>query len=80
MAARLRRQDTRNCSVCHTVDDRGNPRAGMGTKPMFAGLDLQNLGLTSPSLTWDFIGRLKDATRMKVVIKGLETRADAGSP
>jgi 4-hydroxymandelate oxidase len=77
MTARLRRQDTRNCSVCHTVDERGNPRAGMSTKPMFAGLDLQNLGLTSASLTWDFIGRLKDATRMKVVIKGLETREDA---
>jgi isopentenyl diphosphate isomerase/L-lactate dehydrogenase-like FMN-dependent dehydrogenase len=76
-AARLRREDTRNCSVCHSVDDRGNPRAGMGTKPMFAGLDLQNLGLTSPSLTWDFVGRMKDSTRMKVVIKGLETREDA---
>ena len=76
-AARLRREDTRNCSVCHSVDERGNPRPGMGTKPMFTGLDLQNLGLTSPSLTWDFIGRLKDHTRMKVVIKGLESREDA---
>ena len=76
-AARLRREDSRNCSVCHSVDERGNPRAGMGTKPMFSGLDLQNLGLVSPSLTWDFIGRLKDNTRMKVVIKGLESRDDA---
>jgi 4-hydroxymandelate oxidase len=76
-AARMRREDTRNCSACHTVDDRGNPRPGLASKPMFAGLDTQGLGLTSPSLTWDFIKRLKDSTTMKVVIKGLESREDA---
>jgi isopentenyl diphosphate isomerase/L-lactate dehydrogenase-like FMN-dependent dehydrogenase len=46
-------------------------------KPMFSGINTQGLGLTSPSLTWDFIKRLKDVTKMKVVIKGLETREDA---
>jgi isopentenyl diphosphate isomerase/L-lactate dehydrogenase-like FMN-dependent dehydrogenase len=44
---------------------------------MFAGINTQGLGLTSPSLTWEFIKRLKDVTKMKVVIKGLETREDA---
>jgi isopentenyl diphosphate isomerase/L-lactate dehydrogenase-like FMN-dependent dehydrogenase len=44
---------------------------------MFAGIDTQGVGLTSPSLTWDFIERLKDTTSMSVVIKGLETREDA---
>jgi isopentenyl diphosphate isomerase/L-lactate dehydrogenase-like FMN-dependent dehydrogenase len=38
---------------------------------------MQGVGLTSPSLTWDFIKRLKDVTRMKVVIKGLEAGEDA---
>ena len=76
-AARMRREDTRTCSACHTVDERGNPRPGLATKPMFAGIDPQGLGLTSPSLTWDFIGRLKDSTTMKVVLKGIETREDA---
>ena len=33
---------------------------------MFNGVNTQGLGLTSPSLTWDFIKRLKDNTRMKV--------------
>jgi isopentenyl diphosphate isomerase/L-lactate dehydrogenase-like FMN-dependent dehydrogenase len=28
-------------------------------------------------LTWDFIKRLKDVTKMKVLIKGLDTREDA---
>jgi 4-hydroxymandelate oxidase len=76
-AARMRRDDTRVCSGCHTVDERGNPRPGINTKPMFAGIDMQGVGLTSPSLTWDFIKRLKDSTTMKVVIKGLESREDA---
>ena len=76
-AIRLRRDDTRTCSACHTVDERGSPRPVLSSKPMFAGLDTQGLGLTSPSLTWDFIQRLKDNTRMKVVLKGIETREDA---
>ena len=76
-ATRKRREDTRNCSGCHTVDERGNPRPGLASKPMFAGIDTQGLGLTSASLTWDFIKRLKDSTRMKVVIKGIEAREDA---
>src|SRR5262245_37021995 len=79
---RLQRTDTRNCGSCHedATGSLANPRVGGGTnanKPMFAGINTQGLGLTSPSLTWDFIKRLKDVTKMKVVIKGLETREDA---
>jgi 4-hydroxymandelate oxidase len=76
-AARMRRSDTRVCSGCHAVNENGNPRPNLGAKPMFAGIDTQGLGLTSPSLTWELIGRLRDATKMKVVIKGLEAREDA---
>jgi len=76
-ATRLRRQDTRNCGNCHQTDAAGNPRLSMSTKPMFSGMDTQGLGLTSPSLTWDFIKRLKDMTTMKVVIKGIEAQEDA---
>jgi 4-hydroxymandelate oxidase len=80
--SRLQRTDTRNCGSCHedATGNLANPRVGGGTsgsKPMFAGINTQGLGLTSPSLTWDFIKRLKDVTKMKVVIKGLETREDA---
>jgi isopentenyl diphosphate isomerase/L-lactate dehydrogenase-like FMN-dependent dehydrogenase len=76
-AARLRRDDTRICSGCHTVDELGNPRPGLASKPMFAGIETEGLGLTSASLTWDFIKRLKDSTTMKVVIKGIEAGEDA---
>jgi len=76
-ASRLRRDDTRTCSNCHAVDDHGNPRPLIATKPMFGGIDTQNLGLTQPSLTWDFVKRLKDVTKMKVVLKGIESGEDA---
>jgi isopentenyl diphosphate isomerase/L-lactate dehydrogenase-like FMN-dependent dehydrogenase len=79
---RGQRADTRACGSCHedATGNLANPRVGGGAnanKPMFAGINTQGLGLTSPSLTWTFIKRLKDVTKMKVVIKGLETGEDA---
>jgi 4-hydroxymandelate oxidase len=44
---------------------------------MFKGIDTKGLTTNSNSLTWDFIKRLKDVTKMKVLIKGLDTREDA---
>jgi 4-hydroxymandelate oxidase len=76
-ASRLRRYDTRTCADCHAVDERGNPRPLISTKPMFGGIDTQGLGLTQASLTWDFVKRLKDVTTMKVVLKGIESGEDA---
>ncbi len=76
-ATRMRREDTRNCSLCHTVDQHGNPRPNLAAEPMFTGIDTRGLGLTSPSLTWDFVKQLKDSTSMKVVLKGIEAEEDA---
>jgi len=45
---------------------------------MFDGLDMT--GLTdyyAPNLTWDSVRRLKDITKMKLVLKGIVTREDA---
>lgn len=66
------RLDTRNCASCHAPA----PYA-LGPKSMFRGIDTTGIALSDPSLTWDFIKRLKDVTTMKVLIKGLETREDA---
>jgi isopentenyl diphosphate isomerase/L-lactate dehydrogenase-like FMN-dependent dehydrogenase len=74
---RMARIDTRVCADCHGVP---GPRADgrvVGTKPMFAGLDMTDMTLTSATLTWDFVKRVKDVTKMKVVIKGLESGDDA---
>jgi isopentenyl diphosphate isomerase/L-lactate dehydrogenase-like FMN-dependent dehydrogenase len=70
--ARMRRLDTRQCQNCHT-----GPNGGGRPKPMFDGVDMEGAGLTSASLTPDYLKRLKDVTTMKVVVKGIETGEDA---
>ncbi|MCZ6793844.1 MAG: alpha-hydroxy acid oxidase [Planctomycetota bacterium] len=65
---RFKRTDKRKCARCH--------EGFFERKPMFDGLDVKSL---SPRwLTWDFVRRLKEHTTMKVVIKGIVTREDAG--
>ena len=77
------RRDTRECIKCHLggaplpgisgrVDDRDNRR-----KPNLVGYDslapIPEVGTPS----WEFIDRLKQTTKMKVLIKGIVTREDA---
>lgn len=71
--SRFAKEDTRRCSSCHQPSWQGYLRR----KRMFDGLDLTGVSLFSPGLTWDFVRRLKDTTKMKLVLKGLETREDA---
>jgi 4-hydroxymandelate oxidase len=68
---RLKRADTRNCAGCH------QPGAHYSRKPMFAGIDMKGAGTYQPAMTWDFVKRLKDFTKAKLVLKGIETREDA---
>jgi 4-hydroxymandelate oxidase len=71
---RLRRTDSQDCSGCHEPGIKGLVRM----KPNFDGVDISGLSsLESPNLTWDFVHRLKDTTRMKVVLKGILTAEDA---
>jgi 4-hydroxymandelate oxidase len=71
--ARFRRLDDRQCSACHGQAPPGSLRR----KPMFAGIDVAGVTLGSPAITWDYVDRLKKLTRMKLVLKGIETREDA---
>jgi 4-hydroxymandelate oxidase len=71
-ALRWARTDTRTCTACHAPGG-----SAPFTRPMFSQLDTTGLSISSSSLTWDFIKRLKDVTKMKVLIKGLESGADA---
>jgi len=70
---RLRRTDTRECSSCHTQ--------GWGyvaRKPNYNGLDLSSVtSVLGTNLTWDFIKRLRDAVRTKIVLKGILAHEDA---
>jgi 4-hydroxymandelate oxidase len=81
---RVGRTDTRTCTSCHLggapmpgLNSPAAPRQDTRRKPFLAGLVP---GDTVPEIgtpTWDFIKRLKDATSMKVLIKGIVTREDA---
>ena len=43
-------------------------------KPMFAGLSGQ---MNPPGATWSYVDRLKKMTKMKLVLKGIDTAEDA---
>ena len=71
--ARFAKEDTRQCSSCHLPGWSGFLRR----KPMFDGLDVTGVSLLSPALTWEFVRRVKESTKMRLVVKGIETREDA---
>jgi 4-hydroxymandelate oxidase len=72
---RLRKADTRDCSGCH---DNSSLQASLRTKPNYDGLDLSGLTNTqSANLTWETVKRLRGATRMKVLLKGILAYEDA---
>jgi 4-hydroxymandelate oxidase len=72
---RLRPTDTRECSGCH---DNSSIAAGFRTRPMLSNLDFTGLKtFQSSAMTWDFFKRLRDTTKMKIVIKGILTGEDA---
>ena len=80
--ARAERRDTRDCTPCHGNalfgSARANVSAYVGRRPMFKGLDVSAVkSLVPPELTWDFVKRLRDATTMPLLIKGIVAREDA---
>jgi isopentenyl diphosphate isomerase/L-lactate dehydrogenase-like FMN-dependent dehydrogenase len=74
-ATRFMRSDTRDCLACHTT----SPLAIATTqsnrnRPMFKGL---SGGMNPPEATWAYVDRLKKLTKMKLVLKGIDTAEDA---
>jgi len=74
-ATRFTRADQRDCMTCHTISPRagGNTQSNRG-KPMFAGLSGD---MNPPGATWSYVERLKKMTRMKLLLKGIDTAEDA---
>jgi isopentenyl diphosphate isomerase/L-lactate dehydrogenase-like FMN-dependent dehydrogenase len=69
---RFERLDKRKCANCH------EPGWGLvDRKPMFDDVDLTGAGLFFPQMTWDYLRRLRDLTKTKLVLKGIVTREDA---
>jgi isopentenyl diphosphate isomerase/L-lactate dehydrogenase-like FMN-dependent dehydrogenase len=74
-ALRMQRIDTRQCSDCH---DKSSLQASMQHDPIYEGADLSGLkNIQSSALTWDGIKRLRDLTKMKMVLKGILASEDA---
>jgi isopentenyl diphosphate isomerase/L-lactate dehydrogenase-like FMN-dependent dehydrogenase len=74
--ARYIRLDERDCSACH---DPTREDSWLDRKPMYDGTGARGADFLTPGMTWEYIGRLKGITRMKVVIKGIVTAEDAAS-
>jgi len=70
-AERFRRADTRDCTACHATARGGR---SLDQLTMLAGIPG---GMNPPAANWDYVDRLKKLTRMKLVLKGIETGDDA---
>jgi isopentenyl diphosphate isomerase/L-lactate dehydrogenase-like FMN-dependent dehydrogenase len=66
---RAARLDTRDCVRCHAVP--------FERKPMFDGIDMDGLDIFNPSMDWAYVRRLREATDMKIVLKGIVRADDA---
>jgi isopentenyl diphosphate isomerase/L-lactate dehydrogenase-like FMN-dependent dehydrogenase len=61
------------CQACHA----GMPANAFEMRHMFDGVDMTKVRMGLGGLTWDYVERLKGATKMKVLLKGIQTREDA---
>ncbi len=76
--SRFFKRDRRDCSQCHASQDSYEVQnTAFARKPMFDGTGMKNEYWDTPMQTWDFVDRLRAATRMKVVVKGIVTAEDA---
>ena len=75
VALRMRKLDTRQCSGCH---DNSSIASSNRDKPIYEGADLTGLkNIQSSAMSWDYIKRLRDVTKMKMVLKGILAWEDA---
>ena len=69
------KNDTRDCKSCH---DNSSLAASQRSKPIYEGADLSGLtNIQSSAMTWDYVKRMRDVTKMKVVLKGILAWEDA---
>jgi isopentenyl diphosphate isomerase/L-lactate dehydrogenase-like FMN-dependent dehydrogenase len=73
---RLMREDTRDCSGCH---DRSSFAKRAQRRHNYDGIDLSAITGSgeSSNLSWDTVKRMRDITKMKIVLKGIVTAEDA---
>jgi 4-hydroxymandelate oxidase len=66
--------DTRDCPACH----QRSMQSFVQRKPNFDGINLAGLNTTGhTTLTWQFVNRLRDTVKTRLLVKGLMTAEDA---
>jgi isopentenyl diphosphate isomerase/L-lactate dehydrogenase-like FMN-dependent dehydrogenase len=71
---RFARTDTRDCLSCHTSSPLAGDTKMYRGKPMFSGLSGE---MNPPEATWAYLDRLRKMTKLKLVLKGIDTAEDA---
>ena len=73
---RLMREDTRECSGCH---DRASFAKRVFRRHNYDGIDLSGISGSGElsNLSWETVKRMRDITKMKIVLKGILTPEDA---
>ena len=66
-------KDLRPCLACH---ENGLGPTVKGRK-MYDGIDMTGIAMQNPGMTWELVDRLRKATSLKLLIKGIDTREDA---
>lgn len=85
IVARARRKERQFCGNCHKLNpkDYGYNGIGSGAFPELGTMGMRDTPPLGPPMiddssgTWDYVKRLKDATKMKIFVKGILTREDA---
>lgn len=71
---RQRRMDTRDCTACHKPGFNNE----IMRKPMFQDIDVSKVtNLYGTGMTWDYVDRIRERVKGKLVLKGIVTREDA---
>ena len=69
---RTRPKDTATCTQCH-----GPNGPNQKDRKMYQGIDMTGVGGTNPAMTWEFVDRLRKLVKVKLYIKGIDTKQDA---
>lgn len=70
---RTRPKDTAQCFACHQGP--GGPVPS--ERKMYRGIDMTGIKAQDPSITWEFVDRLRKTVSVKLFIKGIDTQEDA---
>jgi 4-hydroxymandelate oxidase len=70
------RTDDRDCSSCHGT---GGVEDFVRMNPMYEGSSVTLANFNLSGMTWEYLERIRQATSMKIVVKGIVTNGDAAA-